>query len=223
MIKAVVFDLDDTLYLEYDYVKSGFRAVAVELKRECGVSDAYGELLRLFDENREKVFDRYLAECGAAKGLTAKRMVEIYRNHTPVLTLDSEAAQTLATLREKGYKLGIITDGEPTRQRVKISALGLTDSVDKIIVTDELGGKEFRKPNPKAFELMYEAFGITPEQMLYVGDNPQKDFAVKKYLPIKTAHYLGGGLYCGEYRDDILPNVTVKSFSEIESFAEGVS
>ena len=222
MIKAVVFDLDDTLYPEYDYVKSGFRAVAAELKRVCAVSDAYGELLRLFDEDREKVFDRYLAECGAA-GLTAERMVEIYRNHTPDITLSDDVKQTLSSLRDKGFKLGIITDGDPTRQHAKISALGLNDSVDKIIVTDELGGKELRKPNSKAFELMCDAFDISTEEMLYVGDNPQKDFAVKKYLPIKTAHYLGDGLYAGEYRDGILPNVTVKSFSEIQSFAEGVS
>ncbi len=223
MIKAIVFDLDDTLYSEYDYVKSGFRAVANELEHVCSVSGAYDELLKLFDEHREKVFDRY-TEINGLTGLSVTRMVETYRKHVPNIVLADDVKKTLASLRASSYKLGIITDGEPNRQRAKISALELADIVDKIIVTDELGGKEFRKPNPKAFELMIAALRIAPGEMMYIGDNPQKDFAVKKYLPIKTGRYISRkGLYDAEYLDGILPDVTISCFDEIENFAESIS
>ncbi len=216
MIKAVVFDLDDTLYSEMDYVRSGFKAVATEIEKLCGVVDAYNKLLELFAESREKVFDRYIANVRDIT-MTATQMVEIYRNHEPNITLFKDAKQTLASLREKGYKLGIITDGEPSRQRKKISVLELADMVDEIIVTDELGGEEFRKPNSQAFELMCKNFAINANEMLYVGDNPKKDFAVKKVLPLKTAElFTSEKIYgTGDYLDNIKPDFCIANLSEV--------
>ncbi|MDE6401516.1 MAG: HAD-IA family hydrolase, partial [Clostridiales bacterium] len=200
-IKAVVFDLDDTLFSEVDYVKSGFKAVAEYVEGRFGLKNVFAELVELFERDRSGVFDRFVAAHGL-DGAVAGSFTELYREHFPNIVLSDEVKQTLAKLRADGFKLGIVTDGRPTGQRNKIAALGLDALVDRIIVTDELGGAEFRKPNPKAFELMCDEFGIDAEQMLYVGDNPQKDFAVKKYLPIKTARVsTHGGLYeNGEYK-----------------------
>ena len=216
MIKAVVFDLDDTLFPEYDYVKSGYNAVAKKIEKKYGISGAADELLALFDKDRSEVFNRYLGAHGLpVTDDSVGELVKVYRTHMPDIKLSEEVQKTLAALREKGYKLGIITDGRPDGQRAKISALGLEGKVDKIIITDELGGKEYRKPNPKAFELMAGDLGLALDEMMYVGDNPNKDFVIGKY-GVTTVKYNGGGLYVdGEYPDGIKEHKSINTMSEL--------
>lgn len=216
MIKAVVFDLDDTLFPEYDYVKSGYSAVAKEIEKKYGISGAADELISLFREDKSDVFNRYLGAHGLpVTDESVGELLKVYRCHTPDIKLSEEVKNTLVELKNKGYKLGIITDGRPDGQRAKIAALGLECKVDKIIITDELGGKEYRKPNPKAFEIMARDFGITLDGMMYVGDNPNKDFVMGKY-GVTTVKYNGGGLYGdSEYLDGIVPNMIVNNISDI--------
>lgn len=213
MIKAVIFDLDDTLCPEIAYVRSGFATVARAVKDS--VEDSERQLMCLFKENQKNVFDRFASK----NGLTSTdvvRFVEIYRNHTPSISLSYKVKEVLINLRGKGYALGVITDGRSFGQRKKICALGLDNLVDKIIVTDELG-IEYRKPHPKAFELMCATLNVLPQEAAYVGDNPQKDFAVKKYLPITTIqYYSASGMYTDtEYRDGIIPDYRITDLSEL--------
>ena len=98
----------------------------------------------------------------------------------------------LVRLRQEGYILGIITDGRPDGQRAKIIALGLDSLVDEIILTDELGGTEARKPSDKAFLIMHERFNkiscekIDYSEMCYVGDNTAKDFIAPAALGMRA-------------------------------------
>lgn len=216
MIKAVVFDLDDTLFPEYDYVKSGYKAVAKEILKVYGIDNADAQLWALFTEDANNVFNRFLSANGlndTAEAVNA--LAEVYRTHTPEISLSDEVKDTLTALKKAGYKLGIITDGRPNGQRAKIAALGVESYTDMIIVTDELGGKEFRKPNPKAFELMAEHFGISLEEMMYVGDNPQKDFVIGKY-GVTTVRYCGNGMYADcDYADGIKEHKRINTMSEL--------
>ena len=220
-VKAVVFDLDDTLFPESDYVESGFKAVAEYAEKTLGLNGAYAELTELFESDRARVFDRFAADHGL-DGTTAAQLTELYRDHKPDLSLADDVKETLAKLRADGFKLGIITDGRPTGQRNKIAALGLETMVDKITITDELGGAEFRKPDSKAFELMCKEFGVAPDEMMYVGDNPQKDFAIKKYLPIKTTQIVSlSALYkYVEYKFAINPDFVLKNIVELKRILE---
>lgn len=206
MIKAIVFDLDDTLFPEIEYVKSGFRAIA----KEFG-DDFYEKLWNLFCEDRKDVYQRAgfpEAQC--------KRCIEIYRNHFPDIRLDKETEETLVSLKEKGYKLGIITDGRPEGQRNKIKALGLDNIMDYIIVTDEFGGETFRKPHPKSFELMREKLGVEFDEMMYIGDNPKKDFYIGSIYPIITIRIMNNGLHSANaYYEDVKENVTISNIIEI--------
>ncbi|MDE7406229.1 MAG: HAD-IA family hydrolase [Clostridiales bacterium] len=213
MIKAVVFDLDDTLYPEYDYVLSGFAAVGEYAQKQYGIADVKSGLIELFSQSRDKVFDRFAQNHGIDKSCVAD-LVEVYRTHTPDIKLTDEVKQTLSELRAGGYKLGIITDGRPNGQRAKIKALGLNELVDEIIITDELG-EDCRKPNPKAFEVMADRLGVTLDQMAYVGDNPQKDFVIGKH-GVTTVKYNGDGLYgdCG-YLDGIKEHKSINTMSEL--------
>lgn len=203
MIKAVIFDLDDTLCFETDYVKSGF----------CAIADAFGDkniadkLWELFCQDKTNVYQR----AGFSKK-QCEQAVDIYRNHKPNLNLSTEVKTTLLALRQKGYMLGIITDGRPNGQRAKIEALGLEKLVDKIIITDELGGVEYRKPNPKAFELMKEHFGVEFCEMVYVGDNLSKDFIAPQKLGMQSCFYKTDK---GIYSAGALPQNDIKTITNI--------
>ena len=209
MIKAVIFDLDDTLYRETVYVKSGFCAIA----REFGDASMAEKLYSLFLKDNKNVYQR--------AGLTEDeclRCIDIYRNHYPNIHLSDDYKSLLEKLRKDGYKLGIITDGDAERQKRKIDALGLWDLVDNVIVTDELGGIEYRKPNPAAFEKMRDFFGIEFDEMMYVGDNPEKDFYIGNVYPIKTVRLMPHkeGIYSDKmYKGGIKENIRVENLTDL--------
>lgn len=186
--KAVIFDLDDTLYLEKDYVKSGFMHVSdfIANKFSHDKNYVFEQLLQLFNEDKNKVFNRYLEYHGLLNTDLEMQMIKEYRFHTPTLTLSTENVELLHWLRDQGFKIGLITDGRPEGQRGKIKALCLNEYCDHIIVTDELGGVEYRKPNQTAFINMLLQLNIPPEEAVYVGDNPAKDFVAGNRLGMHT-------------------------------------
>lgn len=179
-IKGVVFDLDDTLYDEKQYVKTGFMAVAKYL----GEENAFACLWESF-ENGKKAIDEYLKAIGRLE--EKEKCIEVYREHFPVLTFNSGAKELIEGLKKRGIKVGIITDGRVEGQRKKILALGLDKIVDDIIITDELGGEQFRKPCDIAFRIMQRRWLLPFEQMIYIGDNVNKDFQAPKQLGMNWA------------------------------------
>ena len=100
----------------------------------------------------------------------------------PNLSLFDGVADLIDELKTNGIKVGIISDGRPNGQQNKLTALGLDNIVDDIIITDALGGEQFRKPCDIAFRIMQRRWGIPFEQMMYVGDNLNKDFQAPKQL-----------------------------------------
>lgn len=173
----VVFDLDDTLYKERDFVASSFRVIAREAERRgiisyekamtllCGATDGAGAFSALA---------RKIASVAPGCGLTEEWMVNTYRSHQPDIKLPEDAEEALCELHRKGIKLGLITDGRSNTQRAKIKALGLERFIDprNILISGETG---FDKSNREPFATMMER---NPEEngFVYVGDNPVKDF-----------------------------------------------
>ena len=102
----------------------------------------------------------------------------------------------LLRLKAQEIKIGIITDGRPEGQRNKLKALGLEKFMDDIIVTDELGGIQFRKPNDISFRIMQNRWKIPFENIVYVGDNPNKDLQAPRQLGMRSVFfYNADGLY----------------------------
>lgn len=162
MARAILFDLDDTLYLEEDFVRSGITAVVRTLAPRLGVDqDELGDQLwydfrRL---GRAGLFDRLIGAFPDA-ALTVPELVAIYRDHEPVLALSRSVCALLSGLRQH-YRLAIVTDGLPAAQRKKIAALGLETMVDAIVYPWELGAP---KPAPLAFQEACRLVGVTPDQ-----------------------------------------------------------
>ena len=106
----------------------------------------------------------------------------------------------MAELKEKGIKVGIITDGRPEGQRKKIKALGL--KVDDVIITDELGGAQFRKPCDISFRILVTRWQLNPADVVYVGDNLAKDFQAPQQLGMRSLWFNNAdGLYIGKADD----------------------
>lgn len=191
-LRAVVFDMDDTLYGEKEYVKSGYQKIGEAFPEIANAA----ERLWAFFEDGKPAIDELLKEEGVSDEDTKQKCIHIYRQQIPDIHLYTGVREMIAKLRQKGLKLGLITDGRPEGQRAKIQALKIEELFDHIIVTDELGGPEYRKPNPKAFELIGEALGIPYAEMCYVGDNIRKDFIAPQQLGMKAIHFLNqDGLY----------------------------
>lgn len=189
---VVIFDLDDTLYSEKDYVRSGYAEIARHYPSIPAMAD---KLWQAF-ENKKQAINYVLEQEGIVSCEAVAQCLELYRNHQPAISLYPEAKELLVFLKEHGIRLGMITDGRPNGQWAKIKAMGLAQYFEKIIVTDELGGITFRKPNPAAFEQMQRYFRVPYEAMVYVGDNTQKDFVAPELLGMSSVYFNNpDGLY----------------------------
>lgn len=191
-LKAVIFDLDDTLYSEKEYVRSGYGKIAKVIPQ---VEDAAEKLWTLFEEKKPAI-DELLKKEKIDSEEVKQACLHAYRYQIPDIHLYEGVAKMLKEFRASGLKLGIITDGRPEGQRAKLQVLALENLVDEIIVTDEFGGAEFRKPNPIAFETMKERLGVEYAEMCYVGDNTKKDFIAPDQLGMRSIWFKNvDGLY----------------------------
>ena len=188
-VDGVVFDLDDTLYSEKNYVRSGYRKIA---QNYPDIENAEEKLWKSFLKG-EKAIDKVFDEARLDEK-EKKNALNIYREHMPVIELYTGVSEMLSRIKNKGKKIGIITDGRPDGQKNKIKALRL--DVDQVIITDELGGIQYRKPNKKAFELVQNRWKIAFNKMVYIGDNITKDFIAPKELGMEVIYFKNeDGLY----------------------------
>lgn len=189
-IEGVIFDLDDTLYSEKDYVRSGFRAIASDL----GKDETFVDQLWSYFEEGKPAIDCVLKQWNRMD--MKDMLLKVYRSHIPEITLYDGVIEIIQSLRDAGIKVGIITDGRPEGQRNKIQALGLESLVDDIIITDELGGIQFRKPCDIAFRIIQHRWEISYANIVYIADNCSKDFYAPKQLGMITALFNNyDGLY----------------------------
>ena len=175
---VVVFDLDDTLYDEVDFVRSGFMEIAAYL----GDEKYYRYMMKVFEsEGSGRVFDRLIEHYGLSTPL--KKLIEIYRFHQPNIVLPTESIEWLLCAN-KNHHTALISDGHYLMQKNKFFALGLERHIDYPIFTDFY---HTSKPERLAFKMVMDRY---PEQRyLYISDNPQKDFIAPDRLGWETIRY----------------------------------
>ena len=199
-IIAVVFDLDDTLYGERDYVRSGYRAVSRHLAAALGLErlgrdGAAGEdwLWDRFCRGRaDRAFDE-LNEAFelALTGDDIRWLVRVFRSHRPDIRPFDATAETLARLKEE-YRLGLLSDGFLPAQRLKLDELGVGGLFDAVVFTEDLG-RECWKPSPAGFEAIACELDAAHDACAYVGDNPSKDFVAPNALGWLTVQLVRPG------------------------------
>ena len=194
MITTVIFDLDDTLYDEIDYCRSGFTSAAEFLAGLPQMPSAE-RIFEVFWQqfiagNRTKTFNSALKELGIASAAPADSdklitdLIEVYRNHVPKITLPADSRDVLDQLTGK-YTLAMITDGFLPAQKLKVQALGIEKYFKSIIYTEALG-REFWKPSPAGFKKIIQILNTEPKSIVYLADNEKKDFIAPNKLGFVT-------------------------------------
>ena len=214
--RAVVFDVDDTLYLERDYVRSGFTAAGAWARTELGVADFGDRAWAAFEAGvRGRIFDEALAACGVpANGSVVSQLVDVYRSHAPAIEPLPDVSVWLAG-RPADFAVAVVTDGPRASQRAKAAALDLAGWADPIVFTEELGPGR-GKPHPAAFARVEAATGLAGAACAYVADNPAKDFAGPRSRGWRTVRVRReGGLHATVASgDDVDAEIT--AFAELD-------
>lgn len=208
---VVVFDLDDTLYLERDFVRSGYAAVAGWMRQRFGMSDFAERAALEFERgDRVHVFDAVLAGYDLLRqpGLVAT-LVSLYRCHQPDIALAPDAAAWLSRHRHQ-RPLAIITDGPAVTQTNKLRALGLEGGGITPLVCTGQWGREYWKPHPRGFEHVAAHFQRPGAAFVYVADNPAKDFIAPRALGWRTVQIVRpGAIHAGRAVADAVAADTI--------------
>jgi putative hydrolase of the HAD superfamily len=202
--QAVIFDLDDTLYPERDYVLSGFHAVAewAEAHLSIPAEQGWAELRAYFEAGiRGDTFNRWLIQHNLEPEPLVPRLIKVYREHQPRIAAFPEVPQLLARLR-RAYRIGLLSDGYLEVQQRKITALALAPYFDAIVFSDEWGRTAW-KPSPRPFEIALERLKVAAAQSVYVADNPVKDFLGARAAGLATVQVLRSD---GEYAARLPPS-----------------
>lgn len=211
-MRGIIFDLDDTLYKEMDFLKSAYREIA----RVIGHPEAFDFMLDsyLYGDNAFKsVIDKYYLK------FTADQLLDIYRNHKPNISLEKDTVTTLEALKTRGIIMCLLTDGRSVTQRNKIEALGLYRwfAEEDILISEEFG---HGKPSTECYQYFLDRY--PDAQFTVIGDNPAKDFLTPNKLGWTTICLQSNGQNI--HKQDIevtieyLPKHRINNISQLNRF-----
>ncbi len=192
MIKAVLFDLDNTL-IDFMRMKRASVDAAINAMLSSGLrmdkETASRKLYEIYSRHgieHQKVFQKLLRKVMKkvdykilASGIVAYRKAQI-----GVLEPYSLVVPTLIKLRERGLKLAIVSDAPRLRAWIRLVELKLSDFFDVVVTFDDT--KKY-KPHRAPFEAALKQLSLKPGECLMVGDWPERDIKGAKSLGMKTA------------------------------------
>jgi putative hydrolase of the HAD superfamily len=215
--RALVFDLDDTLYPERRFALSGFHAVSKHVAASYGVphGSAFAALRReLRAGRRADAFQSLIREHGLPKQIVDE-LRYVYRAHVPALRLPS-ATLTVLTATRGSWKLAILTNGAPEVQRRKVAALGLAPLVDAVVYAHEVGGG---KPDPAVFQAACASVNVPAQSSVMTGDNPWCDVDGARRAGLRSIR-IRRGLHEHVLAGETGPaDATVRTIGEVPSLA----
>ncbi|MCM1004795.1 MAG: HAD-IA family hydrolase [Prevotella sp.] len=179
----IAFDLDDTLFSEIEFVKSGYKAVAKMslsyLKEPVSADFLFKKMLECYHSGNN-AFDWLASQINSETEPFISKCVDTYRYHTPKITLQSGVMRILETFRRAGVRMALITDGRSRTQRLKLSALGIEHFFppDNILISEEYGSD---KTSIYPWQTLVRKYP-NARKFIYVGDNPAKDFTMPDKL-----------------------------------------
>ncbi len=172
----LVFDLDDTLYKEIDFLISAYKQIAKYL----APNNWQFLLAKMIASYRlgKNVFEILSIEFNVSIG----SLLLMYRNYVPDIKLSESTKDFLETIKSKGISCALITDGRSMTQRNKIKALDIENYFcENILISEEFGST---KETGKSFVFLDKKFPNL--QKIYIGDNIKKDFKAPNYLGWET-------------------------------------
>ncbi len=226
MLRAIIFDLDNTL-LDFSGFKRESALAAAKAMRKTGVAltekELYTRIFKVYDEKGieyQRTFgdvlygleiDQHQLERARQAAIIAytKKKYECIKPRPKVI-------QVLSSLKRK-YKLGIVTDAprEKAWQRLVLSGL---DAVFYPVVTynDTLE----HKPSIKPFELVLHLLKVQPDECLFVGDNPERDILGAKKAGLHTCLAKYG---CIDYTEEMdVADYRIGKFGKLEDVIDKI-
>ncbi|WP_244956231.1 HAD family hydrolase [Rhizobium changzhiense] len=176
MIRAVLFDLDETLI---DKTATVLTFLPLQYQRfrlgEHGVDEQryIAEFLQLEKAGLVRKRDLYprLVETFGLPGELAEALFRDFETVYPGMAVPmSGAKQTISALKQYGVLVGVVSNGEGNVQRPKIAAAGLNEGLDLVVISGDIG---LRKPEREIFELAVGRLHLPVDSCLFVGDNPR--------------------------------------------------
>jgi len=181
--RAIVLDLDDTLYRERRFALSGYKAVAASVEEQFGIDrdTAFKCMTLSMRRGRRQAAFQDLATRFRLSESDSASWLACYRSHQPCLRLRRSVRESLEALR-RTWRIGLLTNGLPSVQAAKVAALGLSDLVDSITYADAFGGK----PHASAFLEILSRLGIDAGHAVFAGDDERRDIEGAGRVGMKT-------------------------------------
>ncbi|WP_178988422.1 HAD family hydrolase [Winogradskyella schleiferi] len=180
---VIVFDLDDTLYNELDYLKSAYKSIAIHIEPKLW-KRLYSEMFSLY-RSKVNVF-KFISN---TYKIDISLLIDMYRNHQPEIQLFDGVKNVFEAIKSNNGKIGIITDGRTKTQRAKLESLNIIKYLDKIIISEEIGSE---KPSLANFEAIEKA--LPALEYFYIADNLKKDFIAPNSLGWKSVGLIDNGM-----------------------------
>jgi len=218
-VKGIIFDLDDTLFDEADWIIVAMQAGAEALNLDPGrVLSLSEKFIAINGHAGNDIYNFVLLGCGqsdSARNIAA--MANAIKRHRPPAGSISLFPGVRETLIELGrhHKLALLLHGDAVMQRAKVSALGLDLLVAHHLYMSEMPGGPIRWPDPRPLQMLRLEFGLEPGEILFVGDNPFRDFLQPRRAGMQTCRVL-----TGIYRDTAFPSPEHTSHYTITSAAQ---
>jgi len=217
MIKAIVFDLDNTL-VDFMRMKRACSEAAVRAMIESGLQIEEEQGVKMLFEMYEKygmenqsIFDKFIKKVNGKLdyGMLANAIVAYRKVKLGTLVPYPNTRKTLIKLKELGLKLGIVSDAPIKQAWLRLAEMNLHDFFDVVVAR---GPRGKMKPHATPYKKAMKALGLRSDEIIFVGDNPARDICGAKKLGMKTvlAKY-GQVIYAPEETADF----EIKDISEL--------
>lgn len=223
-VKAVIFDIDDTLFDSATLAKMA-RINAVKAMVESGlplksIARGYKLLMRIVEKygsNYNQHFDKVLEELGCEWNpkIIAAGVVAYHDTKQAYLKPEPEVIPTLITLRDRGYKLGIVSNGKAVKQWEKLIRLGLHHFFHAVVISEEVGSE---KPDVEIFRITLKKLEVKPQEAIYVGDHLETDILGANKVGMISVRIVREKRKKQSYKDKITPRFSIKRISDLLKF-----
>jgi putative hydrolase of the HAD superfamily len=213
LIKAILFDLDDTLLDRTtslaEFVKEQHRRYQLEHVAYETYHRRFMELDRRGYAPKPQLFQVLITEFAVPASVEAL-LADFEQGAWNSCTLLPDAAAVLTELRSRGYRLGVITNGEDWSQMRKLRVTGLLPLFDLIVIS---GNEQIKKPDPQIFTRAAERLAVRPDECAFVGDHARNDIYGAGAVGMKTIWYPGDQVWPAELA--VAPDYTIRLLGDL--------
>ena len=191
MIKAIIFDLDNTL-LDFMKMKQFAVKAAITAMNEAGLNidedQAYKDIFKLYESKgweNQQVFDDFLIQNfgKVSNKILAAGIVSYRRAREATLLVYPNVNKTLIELIKMGIQLAVVSDAPSREAWMRLYYLNLHHVFDPVLTYDDSGA---HKPSPKPFEMALDILNVNSDEALMIGDWPDRDVVGASQIGMKT-------------------------------------